>query len=262
MKRWITMCAAAMLAAPLAAQDVTSKSGGIIVKKVIKDGKIVSEDVEVFGDLDEDDAERYLKSLTESRDGKKQKKRSAKANRKKAGKRGKAAARNRITLRLGDEQIDLELPAQVEELLEGLQSRHGAHVRVRPPQLHWHGHGELDLDLEGLHERMQEALRGLGKHGMHFHFDRDHRVPGHTFRFAPGLRRYHLHRDHDGDHDVDVEIERDRRAPKARGSKDARDAARKIERLEDQIRSLRKELRSLKKRLSGSTVRTSDVVWL
>lgn len=275
MKRWIVMCAAALLATPLAAQDVTSRSGGIIVKQVIKDGKVVNEDVEVFGDLDEDEAKRYLKALTRSK--KSEAKRGAK---KRSGKKARAKAHadgKRLTLRFGDEEVAIELPEQVRELLEGLhglelRGDHGGRVHIVPPRFRWH-HGEdvdIDLDIQGLHEQMQDALRGLKKHGLHFHFDHDHHVvPGLRFRAAPKGQRYRLRRDRDGDRRIEVEIEREDRAPRAKkrtsrraDTSDRNDAARKIDRLEAQIRSLRKELQSLKKQRRGSTVRTSNAVWL
>jgi hypothetical protein len=53
-----------LLCAPALAQsgkvDVVTKSGGIVVKKVIKNGEIVDEDVKVFGDLDDETRDRIL----------------------------------------------------------------------------------------------------------------------------------------------------------------------------------------------------------
>jgi len=61
------MLAAFVFCAPILAQDsktdVVTKSGGIMVKKVIENGKVVDEDVEVFGDLDDEVCDRIREKL-------------------------------------------------------------------------------------------------------------------------------------------------------------------------------------------------------
>ena len=69
LKSWLTAVAAVLVAAaPAWAQttqekagaNVEVRSGGVVIKKIIKNGEVVNENVEVFGDLDDETRERIL----------------------------------------------------------------------------------------------------------------------------------------------------------------------------------------------------------
>ena len=69
LKSWLTAVAAVLVAvAPAWAQttqekagaNVEVRSGGVVIKKIIKNGEVVNENVEVFGDLDDQTRERIL----------------------------------------------------------------------------------------------------------------------------------------------------------------------------------------------------------
>ncbi len=291
MKRWIAMGIVALIATPLAAQ-VETKSGGIIIKKVIKNGKVVTEDVEVFGDLDEDDAKRYLKRL-----GKKPK--SSKGKKSKRAKKSKRkSSRDALILRWNGEDHALDLGTHLRDALKDLHREGGPLHGLRGLPGHLEGmmkrpemrQFKLELKDMGrdLHEQLEDALGDLKQHGIQLRL-----APGsergHVFKLAPKVFRYRAEKrdDHhdgdDGDDDDDsddkgamiVEFDVDTGAVKAkakskkssksrvRARRKASDTDGTIERLESQIRALRSELHELKRGLGRPAVKkTSNDVWL
>jgi len=192
------LVATLLLCSPALAQSgkvgVVTKSGGIVVKKVLKNGEIVDEDVKVFGDLDDETRDRIL-GLVKIRKQGDEKKKTVRMLRKKAEeKAGKKTEKKKeegcdcckgrvwffgphdlkthvfsfkpgITLRLDDDDLPFgdEIRKHIEKALEG----------KKPGALHLHpGAGGLQLrlglpGLEGLGQRIQkEVEKALKEHGL------------------------------------------------------------------------------------------------
>ena len=134
--------------------NVVTKSGGVVVKKVIKDGKVVDEDVEVFGDLDDTVRDKILKMLKE-------------------GEKGGCCPRGGIhswvfpfskkfSSRLEDyleDPFQKHIHKHMEKALKGLKKDYGHKLKV---------HGFTDDFGDKIQMEVKKALKGLDLHGLHF----------------------------------------------------------------------------------------------
>lgn len=234
MKQWlIAMIAAALVGGAATAQEVKTKTGGIIVKKVIKNGKVVDENVEVFGDLDDDEIEKHLGRMKKL-DVKKLKK----LGKSKAGAHGKKHVRVFKWRSDDDDDVSVDFDfdfgghdfgesvrkhvhKSLKGALEGLGENLGSELEVviRGLGKKLHGHlgraleelddveidvedlGELKKHLKGMNRRFKDAekhfdkaMKKFRKHGMRWKFGDK------AIHLGPG-RTFHLF----GDGDLDVE---------------------------------------------------------
>lgn len=82
LKSWLAALAAVLVAwSPAWAQatqekaqeNVVVRSGGVVVKKIIQNGKVVTEETEVFGDLDDETRDRIMAMVKVWKPGEKEK---------------------------------------------------------------------------------------------------------------------------------------------------------------------------------------------
>jgi len=183
------LVAALLLCSPALAQsgkvDVVTRSGGIVVKKVIKNGEIVDENVEVFGDLDDETRDRILDLVKIHKPGDDQKK--ARKLKKKPKKEGDGCDCCRggawiigpddkkthvfsftpgFSFRLDDKELPFgdEIKEHIEKALKG--EHLGGMFYVQPGK----GLGHLHvgpLGLEGLGEQIRKQVeKALKEHGL------------------------------------------------------------------------------------------------
>ena len=159
----LALVAALVACGPVLAQEdpdskvnvkVETKSGGIVVKKVIKDGKVVDENVEVFGDLDEKIRDQVMKMLKKGEKG--------------GCCPGPGGIKSWVfpfsrsyAFRLGDEEdgpLHKHIHKHMEKALKGMKKGLGHRFKV-------HGFkGDLGDQIQ---KEIQKALKGLDLHGLH-----------------------------------------------------------------------------------------------
>lgn len=159
----LALAAALVVCGPAMAQEdpdskvkvnVVTRSGGVVVKKVIKDGKVVDEDVEVFGDLDDKIRNQIMKMLKEGEKG--------------GCWKGSGSIKSRVfpfnrsfSFQLDDDEdcpLGKQIHKQMQKALKGMKMDLGKQLKI---------HGFMDNHGDRIRGEIRKALKGLDLHGLH-----------------------------------------------------------------------------------------------